>query len=46
MNNNSQIGLDSVNFSRDQDGRQAARVVAVSMSILFGLIFVLHAFSF
>ena len=36
---------DRVSLSRDDDGRRTARVVGLSMGLLFSLIFVLQAIS-
>jgi hypothetical protein len=34
----------AASMSSDQDGRHAGRIMALSMGILFSLIFLLHAF--
>jgi hypothetical protein len=43
MEKSNQIKTVRVHLSADEDGRRAARIVALSMGILFSLIFALHA---
>ena len=38
-------GVAAVSRGADEDGRRAARIVALTMGLLFSLIFVLHAMS-
>jgi hypothetical protein len=45
MKQETRISAARVNLSRDEDGRQAARLVALSMGLLFSLIFLLQAIS-
>jgi hypothetical protein len=37
--------VPAVSRGADEDGRRAARIVALTMGLLFSLIFVLHAMS-
>jgi hypothetical protein len=45
MKQKTRISAAAASVSRGEDGRQAARWVAMSMGLLFSLIFVLQAFS-
>jgi hypothetical protein len=45
MKQRTQIKAARVSLNQDDDGRQAARLVALSMGLLFSLIFVLQALS-
>ena len=38
-------GVPAISGGADDDGRRAARIVALTMGLLFSLIFVLHAMS-
>ena len=46
MRRKARIRTAQISMRSDHDGRHAARIVALSMGILFGLIFALHALSY
>jgi hypothetical protein len=45
MEKRNQTRVVAISLKRDEDGRDAARIVALSMGILFTLLFALQAFS-
>jgi tetrahydromethanopterin S-methyltransferase subunit F len=45
MEETNQIMLARVSLTRDEDGRRAARLVGLSMGLLFSVILVLQAIS-
>jgi hypothetical protein len=45
MKQTTQVAAAQANPSEDKDGRQTGRLFALSMAVLFSLIFVLHAIS-